>query len=278
MYRSSYSGGLRMPELGRLDRVIYGLGITVLAGLGALMIPVFLIFENRVPFADQAIVAYSNRAGILGFFLSFLLMGLVVWAFAGGRFRKFPIFGVSGVAYGEPEWNPVYPLLMSTRNQPEHVKRAVWEGRQLVYIFTVTALAAVLIFGISLLSGNRLCSDGSIRWIWGFGWEAECFVPEEVEQVTVRNQLVGSNRGISSRRYEITVEFRTEDDRIHSFLLRDFRKDGELSQVGFLAQVLDCYQDADLTFLNGEHLNDLIRDQQYSAEDQVILLELFGVG
>ena len=64
MYRANYSGGLRMQELGRLDRAIYGMVILLLLVFGGLMIPVFLMLENQIPFLDTTVIGYSNRAGI----------------------------------------------------------------------------------------------------------------------------------------------------------------------------------------------------------------------
>lgn len=276
MYRANYSGGLRMQELGRLDRAIYGMVILLLLVFGGLMIPVFLMLENQIPFLDTTVIGYSNRAGILGLALACVLIGFVIAALIGGRTRKFPIFGAAGVTYGGPEWTPVYPLLMSTRNAPEEVRKIVREGRQLVCIPLAGALIAAAIFGVSLCSGNRLFEDGSIRWLWGFGWEVERFEPEDVEQVTVSVRHAGSSRGISERKYEIVLEFQMTDDRTCSFFLRDFRRDGIVSQVGLLEQLLRRYEDAELIFEGGGHFAELIQDQQYPPEDQAILRELFG--
>ena len=264
-----------MPELGALDRCVYAL-LIALTLLGAvLMVPVFLTLENRIPFDAPAVVAYSNRMGILGVFLACILMVLVISALIGGCTRKFPIFGAAGVPYGGPEWTPVYPLLMPTRDVPEQVRRDVREGRQIAALLLAGVLLAGVVFGVSLLSGNRLDGDGGIRWLWGFGWECEHYEPEDVEQVTVVISRVGSNRGLSTKRCEIVLDIQTADERVHSFFLRDFRKNGDSSQVALLKQVLECYDGAQLLLGNGHLLEELFCDQQYSPEDMAILGELF---
>lgn len=272
MYKSSYPGGLKLPELSTRDRVIY-LTLIVLSILGAVGATVaFLLLYEKVHFVSVEVIGFANRAGVFGWLAVVTLMVLVSAALIAGFNRKFPIFGAPGVTYGGPELTPVYPLLMPTADAPEQVKRDVRQGRETVCFLLAGALLAAVLFGVSLLSGNRLHADGSVHVIWGFGWEVMEYQPENVEEVTVSLEGMGKH----PRKYEVVLNYKMDDDRLYEFCVREFRDDGETSPIALLVDVLRCYPEADIDCLNGGRIPDLVHDQQYNDKEERLLIELFN--
>lgn len=280
MYRATYEGGLKLPELGALDRAIYAIlvSVTMLGTVGAFA--AFWILFNKLPMMDPAVAGVDHTLSIFGILIFVILMGLVISALIHGWMCRFPIFGTAGVTYGAPEWTPVFPLLMPTREAPEQVKRDVREGRQIVLMMAAGVLLSAFVFATSMFSGNLLNRDGSVRVLWGPGWEMLHYQPEDVAEVTVELDRSGSGRrSMSTPKWYIRLSYRMDDDRLYSFQVTDaeFRKDEDQSQVELLARILDNYTEAKVTFVNGGRISAVIRDQQYSMEDQLIMEELFGV-
>lgn len=272
MYKSSYEGGLKLPELGKLDRGIYLtlIPVSVLSAVGA-TIAFFLLYE-KVHFVSPEVIGFANRAGILGWMAVMVLMVLVTGALIGGFNREFPIFGAPGVTYGGPEWTQVYPLLMPTADAPEQVKRDVRQGRETIGFLLAGIVLAGALFGVSLQSGDRLHADGSVHVIWGFGWEVKEYQPENVEEVMVSLEAMGRR----PRKYEVVLKYKMDDDRVYEFCVREFRDDGETSPIALLVKALSCYPDADIDFINGGRMPDLVCDQQYNEEEERLLIELFS--
>lgn len=272
MYKLSYPGGLKLPELSTRDRVIY-LTLIVLSILGAVGATVaFLLLYEKVHFVSAEVIGFANRAGVFGWLATVTLMVLVSTAMIAGSNRKFPIFGAPGVTYGGPELTPVYPLLMPTADAPEQVKQDVRHGRETVCFLLAGVVLAAALFGVSLLSGNRLHADGSVHVIWGFGWEVKSYKPENVEAVTVSVKGMGRY----NKKYEVVLKYKMDDDRLYEFCVREFRDDGETSPVALLVNVLREYPEADITFINGGRIPDLVLDQQYDNREERLLYELFS--
>ncbi len=280
MYYSSYEGGLRLPELGTLDRAVYNVLIAVLTVLtvGGVLGFLLLFLVIVYPLTEPNVAGVSHTAGVFGLILFSVLMAIVIGALVTGLARKYPIFGEAGVTYGAPEWTPVYPLVMPTRQAPERVRRLVREGRLIAGLVAVGILLAGFVFATSVLSGNLLYRDGSVRVLWGPGWEMVHYQPEDVTAVSVV-QFRPTGRGSARSEWRIDFELEMQDGRYYRFHVTDgeFQKDGELSRVKLLAEILDCYTEAKVTFYDSGHLPDVVHDQQYSVEDQQILEELFGI-
>lgn len=277
MYKSAYPGGLKLPELGKLDRAIYLVVITVtlLGAVGGGL--AFLPLIMRHHFTDPAVAGVENSFSVFGLLLFVLLMGLVIHALIQGLTRKYPIFGAPGVAYGGPEWTPVYPLVMPTGDAPEQVRQDVKQGRQMVLYLLAGVILAAFIFATSLLSGDILYEDGSMRVLCGPGWEVAQYQPDQVEEVTVA--ISQSSARTLGRIWRMELRYKMDDDRIYTFFVTDeaFREGPERSQVELLMKILNRYPDAEIFVSNWDRLDNLIHDQQYSESDRQLLMELFGV-
>lgn len=272
MYQSSYPGGLKLPELGTLDRAVYLtlIAASVLGTIGATA--AFLLLYEKVHFVSPEVIGFSNRAGAFGWLAAVILMVLVIYALIEGFQRKYPIFGAPSVTYGGAEWTPVYPLLMPTADAPEQVKQDIRQGRETVCFLLAGIVLAAALFCVSLSSGHRLHADGSVHVIWGCGWEVKEYRPENVEELTVSVRLVGRH----SKEYELCLEYKMDDDRLYEFFVREFRDDGETSPIALLVDVLRCYPEADIDCLNGGRIPDLVYDQQYNDKEERLLIELFN--
>lgn len=272
MYKSSYPGGLKLPELGKLDRVVYLMLIaaSVLSAVGGTA--AFLLLYEKVHFVSPEVIGFSNRAGMFGWLTAVILIGLVAFLLIEGFQRKYPIFGVPGITYGGAEWTPVYPLLMPTADAPEQVRQDVRQGREIVCFMLVGVVLAVALLAVSLPSGHRLQADGSVHVIWGCGWEVKEYRPENVEELTVSVRLVGRH----SKEYELLLEYKMDDDRYYEFFVREFRNDGETSPISLLVDVLHCYPETDIVCENGGRIPELVYDQQYNDQEERLLIELFN--
>lgn len=277
MYKSSYPGGLKLPELSSVDKTVYAalLGVTCLGSAGA--VTAFLLLWQKLPLTDPAVAGFANSMGILGMVIAGLLMALVIGQLFRARIREYPIFGRTDISYGSEAYTPIYPLLMPTGNAPEEIKRTVREGRQSACFLLAGVILAVFVFAVSMLSGNLLDMDGGVRILWGPGWELESYEPEEVDEVTVVfHRPSGSPRSYSPRKAKITLKYRMEDDRLYEFEVNSFRRDSGLTQVELLEQILSRYPGAQIRFQGEQLLSQVVRDQGYSQTDQRILMELIG--
>ena len=280
MYDPSYKGNLKLPELGKRDRAIYNvlIALGVALTVGGIVLYPLLIFVFQYPLGDPNVAGVRNAMGILGIILYGGIMGLIVNGLLTGRGRKYPIFGAPGITYSGPEWTPVYPLLMPTRQAPEEVRRLVREGRQIVGIMAAGVLLSAFLFSTCILSGDFLYRDGSLRVVWGTGWEMAAYQPEDVAQIRVE-QSRSSGRGAAFKDWRIRLDYTMNDGREYHFLVVDgeFQKDGEQSRVELLAQVLERYPEGVVQFCDQGMIPRIVFDQGYSPEDQRILEELFGV-
>lgn len=281
MYDSSYKGNLKLPELGKRDRAIYNvlIALGVALTVGGIVGYLLLILVFQYPLRDPNVAGVSNAMGVLGIILYGCIMGLIVNGLLTGRGRKYPIFGAPGVTYGGPEWTPVYPLLMPTRDAPEQVRRLVREGRQVVGVMAAGVLLSAFVLATCVLSGNFLDRDGSVRVIWGPGWEMSHYAPEDVEEIeVVQFRYRGRRSGLSEWRMDI--HYQMDDGRTYTFQVADgaFQRDGEQSQVELLAEILRIYPEGKVEFYDQGHIPEIVRDQRYSPEDQKLLEELFGTG
>ena len=276
MYYASYEGDLKLPELGRWDRAIYNVLIAVLSAAGvagaAVLVAMFLLFPY--PLQDAAVAGVAHSLNTFGVILFPALMMLIVWGLQTGRGRKYPILGAPGVSYD----GPVYPLLMPTRQAPEQIRSLVREGRVVALVMAAGVLLAAFVFATTWLSGNFLYRDGSLRVVWGTGWEMAAYEPEDVAEVRVE-QNQSSGRHAYTADWRIQLDYTMNDGREFSFLVVDgeFQKDGERSRVEILAQVLDSYPEGTVQFHDQGMIPRIVFDQGYSPEDQMLLEELFGV-
>lgn len=273
MYQSSYEGGLRLPELGTRDRVIYLtlMAACVLSIVGATS--AFLLFYEKVHFVSPEVIGFANRTGLLGWCaVCCIILLLELCPLIEGFNRKYPIFGAPGVTYGSPKWTQVYPLLMPRQDVPEEVRPGLRRARETVCFMLAGVVLVGVLFGVSLLSGNRLQEDGSVHVLWGFGWEVMDYQPEDVAEVTVSVKSTGRY----DKKYKVFLDYKMDDDRLYQFCVREFRDDGETSPVALLVNVLRCYPEADIRFVNGGRIPDLVYDQQYDDKEERLLMELFS--
>lgn len=280
MYYDSYKGDLRLPELGKADRAIYNglIAVTTVATVAGILAFLLLFLVVVYPLTDPNVAGVSHTLSIFGIIGFGVLMGLIINGLVVGRARRYPIFGAPGVTYGGPEWTQVYPLLMPTRQAPEQVRRLVRDGRQIVLIMAAGVLLAAFVFATSILSGNLLYRDGSVRVLWGPGWEMVHYAPENVEQIeVVQFQPRGGKSGLSQ--WRIDIHYQMDDGRAYSFQISDdaFQRDGQQSQVELLAEILGSYPKEIITFYDQGMIPRIVFDQGYSQEDQGILEELFGL-
>lgn len=280
MYRASYEGGLKLPELGPLDRACYAvlIAVTLAGAVGGVVGFLILLLVVQYPLTEPNVAGVANAGSVFCILIFGILMGLIVYALVEGRTRKYPIFGAAGVTYGAPEWTPVYPLLMPVKSAPEQVRQAVHQAREIVCFMGAGLVLAAFVFATAVFSGNMLYDDGSVRVLWGPGWEIAHYAPEDVAEIeVVQFRTSGGKSGAG--KWRIDVQYKMDDDRLYRFMVCDgaFREDGERSQVELLAQVLDSYPNAKITFYDRGYIPDVVRDQQYSQQDQEILEKLFGV-
>lgn len=280
MYYSSYKGNLKLPELGKRDRAIYNvlIALGVALTVGGIVLFLLLILVFQYPLEDPSVAGVRNTASVLGIILYGVIMGLIVNGLLTGRGRKYPIFGAPGVTYGGPEWTPVYPLLMPTRQAPEGVRKLVREGRQIVGIMAAGVLLSAFVFSTCMLSGDFLYRDGSLRVVWGTGWEMAAYQPEDVAEIRV-GQSRPSGRGATLKDWRIQLDYTMNDGKEFHFLVVDgeFQKDGEQSRIELLAQLLESYPEGVVKFYDQGMIPRIVFDQGYSPKDQRILEELFGV-
>lgn len=280
MYDSSYEGNLKLPELGKRDRTVYHVLIGVLsaAGVGgvAVLLAMFLMFPY--PLGDPGVAAVNHTLNIFGIIIFAVLLALIVWGLRTGRGRRYPIFGEAGIIYGGPEWTPVYPLLMPTRQAPEKVRYLVREGRQIAGIMAAGVLLAAFVFATTWRSGNFLGRDGSLRVVWGPGWEMACYEPEDVAEIRV-DQTRSSGRRSYGSDWRIQLDYTMNDGKKYYFLVvkGEFQQGGEVSQVEILAELLQCYPEGIVRFQDRGMIPRIVFDQGYSEQEQGMLEDLFGI-
>lgn len=264
-----------MPELSRLDKVIYWcLGLLLFAGLVGLIV-LWMHTATRIHFSVEDVVAVRSRMSFLLAFPAFFslfatALGLWCWGYNG----RYPIFGIPGFLYGPP-LPRIYPLFMKNRPKRKPGER---RGRLRFAAFIAAVnLVCLALVPLSFEGRDSWYADGRVEQISIFGTVETEYDVRDTEAVLL-SVYSYTNRNSIVRHWAVRVELVMADGRRFDYPTGSFRFD-DGSQVRpwirDLQQVLSRYPEQIIAVEGAADLEQVIAEDGLNEQEEQILRTLF---
>ena len=259
-----------LPPLGGLDHAIYLAAVLLTGGSSAAMFVAYLGHWKTVSLA-AAPEALCVSQGWLPMMGAILMGGLCasavdLWCW------KYPIFGARGCTYGG-----VFPAMMRDENAPPEVKKAVSRAQTKLMLWGMGVPVALLLMIFGIFGGTRLYADGTMETRVGFGEITASYGQEDIDRVFVSVAYsTGRYRNGTPRDPWIEIKVRTEDNKIITFNLSNFRTGEGENEIDALRAFLASWREEKIRFENGEYLYLFEREGTFDGQEMAYLEALFG--
>lgn len=262
-----------MPKLGWKDLCLYRFILTV-CFLGAFLSVFFpLYYCNKIAKSDVNIIAYVPGTGTLHcLWLAILLIiiGLIVYVEL--YVQRIPVFGRADIRYGAPIYPNIYPLLSKNKPKYSKVRKIDWI---LSAVLAVCLIFAVAIYPRSFYGRYELHSDGTVTVLDSKNHNEVCYSISDFDAVCLDTGRTNTGRyGIGGKWY-VTLEITFNDGKSRSFSVESFGEDWKTAIE--VAETLKSHYGSLLSIDSTENLWKVVRDENMSAEEEMLLYALFEV-
>ena len=263
-----------LPPLGGQDHAIYLAAVLLTGGCCVAMFAAYLGHWKAVSLAaaPEALCVSQGWMPMMGAILMGGLCGCAVdlWCW------KYPIFGARGCTYGGV-WDPIFPAMMRDENAPPEVKKAVSSFRGKMMLWGLGCAAALLMMVFGIFGGTRLYADGTMETVAGFGEVTASYTQEDIDRVFVSvTYSTGRYRNGTPRDPWIKIRVRTEDNKIITFDLGNFRTGEGENEIDALRAFLASWPEEKIRFESGEYLYLFRQEGTFDAQEMAYLEALFG--
>lgn len=256
------------PSLSSFDKGLYILLEIIFFSLGVFLFAFAIGNFRRSVFADPHVLAQINYCyplQMLGLLLAAILAGILETL----RRKKQPIFGKFGITYGPPKWKPVYPLF----------SRAFWnhlQPRKTILTASCIALVIVAVTVITVLvMPLRVClyDDGTIIRFDCLDRPSEQRDISDIEQLTLYTTTTYKRSGPDPWAYALKMT--TCEGQTLYFDLDDF-SGSHADTIRKMLKVKSWFSPERIAIEGTRQLEDVVRDQNLTQEEQALLYELFS--
>ncbi len=260
------------PPLSGLDKLIYGVLISLAAGIIILLIVAAFKLQHAVAFSVEDTAAYSSSLSVL-FLLPFFIY-LTISLFVGINLSlggKKPIFGNKKIRYGQYPWpEELYPLFDERRKTRYKRPSSTRFARAMLRLWLIGLLLCLALTPFGIFGRDALHKDGSISVHNAFNIESNDYVPQEYDSLSLK---IYYHHIRHSGYWSYSVTIKTVDGPAFQF------NPGDFSDTGLCLDTLLMLKNmfpADRVSIEGrENWDKLMEDLSYSEEETAKLRKIF---
>ncbi|MBE6825242.1 MAG: hypothetical protein E7513_07905 [Ruminococcaceae bacterium] len=261
-----------MPKLGWKDLCLYWF-IMVVCFLGAFLSVFFPIYYRvKLTQSNVNILAYEHGEGSLNcLWLAILLVAIGLIVYVELYFQRIPVFGRPNIKYGAPIYPSVYPLLMKNKSKS-------WKRKKAFVLKRMVVILAVLIFAVAIYPSSfygryELHSDGTVMVFDSQNHNVLQYTNDEIDTVCLDTKMTNVRSIITGGRWYVNLQITFNDGQSRNFSVESFGEDWVTAIEA--TEILKAHYGS-LFFIEGtEQLQKVVRDENMSAEEEMLLFSLF---